>query len=343
MASQGELEISSVAGQAPSLDRHHSSSPGLVEESTKCSQRCRSPPPRTQYSKFTDASNIGWGTHLEQNSIKGLGSDLEKSLHINILELKAVFLALKNLKSQCQNQTVLVATDNSTVVAYINKQDSLSRNVHPTVENHELVSLIQNITLCQTHPRVCQCDHRFPDFQIDSNSTREWSLHPQVFKNICKMWFTPQVDLFATHLKHKLPLYVSPVPDQQAWNIDALNINWSDLVAYAYPLTALLLKVVQKVCQCNCLLILVAPGWLGMPWFWDLVQLSIEIPLQLPASPTPLKQSSNQVFHNNPQYLNLHAWCLGVSNSKNKASSISSRRSTECVTSDYSCLNNHSG
>ena len=54
----------------------------------------------------------------------------------------------------------------------------------------------------------------------------EWSLYPQVFKQICQKWFTPHVDLFATHLNHKLPLYISPVPDPKAWDIDALNINW---------------------------------------------------------------------------------------------------------------------
>ena len=31
-----------------------------------------------------------------------------------------------------------------------------------------------------------------------------------------------------------------------------------------------------------------SPGWPGMPWFWDLVQLSTEIPLQLPVSMTLL-------------------------------------------------------
>ena len=35
---------------------------------------------------------------------------------------------------------------------------------------------------------------------------------------------------------------------------------------------------------------------------------------------TLLKQSHNYVFHSNPQHLNLHAWCLGVDSSKNKAS-----------------------
>ena len=39
---------------------------------------------------FTDASNKGWGAHLEQSSTKGLWSEQEKRLHINVLELKAV-------------------------------------------------------------------------------------------------------------------------------------------------------------------------------------------------------------------------------------------------------------
>ena len=44
---------------------------------------------------FTDASN------LEQSSIKRLWSDREKRLHINVLELKAVSMALQRFKDQC--------------------------------------------------------------------------------------------------------------------------------------------------------------------------------------------------------------------------------------------------
>ena len=71
---------------------------------------------------FTDASNKGRGAHLEQASTKGLWSDRENRLHINVLDLKLVSLALQRFKDQCQNQTVLVAMDNSTVVACINEQ-----------------------------------------------------------------------------------------------------------------------------------------------------------------------------------------------------------------------------
>ena len=66
---------------------------------------------------FTDASNEGLGAHLDQSSTKGLWSDREKRLHINVLELKAVSLALRSFKDQCQNQTELIAMDKSTVVA----------------------------------------------------------------------------------------------------------------------------------------------------------------------------------------------------------------------------------
>ena len=177
-----------------------------------------------------------------------------------------------------------------------------------------------HITLKARH--IPDCRNVMADLLSRSNQVQstKWSLHPQVFRQICQKWFTPHVDLFATHLNHKLPLYVSPIPDPKAWDIDALNINWTGLTAYAYPPSALLHRVIQKIRQCHCLTILIAPGWPGMPWFWDLVQLSTEIPLQLPVSTTLLKQSHSYVFHSNPQHLNLHAWCLGADNSRSKAS-----------------------
>ena len=190
---------------------------------------------------FTNASNKGWGAHLDQSSTRGLWSDQEKKLHINVLELKAVSLALRNFKDQCQDQTVLVAMDNSTVVAYINKQGGTH-----SVEMCALLWKIMtwchhyHITLKARH--IPGCLNVMADLLSRSNKVQstEWSLHPQVFKQICQKWFTPHVDLFATHLNHKLPLYVSPIPDPKAWDIDALNINWTGLTAYAYPPTALL-------------------------------------------------------------------------------------------------------
>ena len=308
---KGALEIPSVAGQPPSLDRTISAHLEWWQNPSDLHPKDHS------IQLFTDASNEGWGTHLELTSTKGLWSEREKRLHINILELKVDSLALQSFKYQCQNQTVLVATDKSTVVAYINKQGG--------THSAEMCTLLWKIMIWYHHYQITLKARHIPGCpnvmayllsRSNQMHSTEWSLYSQVFKQICQKWFTPHVDQFATRLNHKPPLYMSPVPDPNAWDINALNINWTGVTAYAYPLMALLNRVIRI---CHCLIIVIAPGGPGMPWFWDLVQLSTEIPLQLSVSTTPLKQSHNYVFHSNPQHPNLHAWCLGVDNSNNKA------------------------
>ena len=130
-------------------------------------------------------------------------------------------------------------TDNSTVVAYINKQGG--------THSAEMCALLWKImTWCHRYQitlkarHIPGCLNVMADLLSRSNQVQstEWSLHPQVFKQICLKWFTC--------LNHKVPLYVSPVPDQNAWDIDALNINWSGLTSYAYPPTALLHRVIKK-------------------------------------------------------------------------------------------------
>ena len=74
---------------------------------------------------FTDASKEGWGAHLNEFTARGSWLVPESKLHINYLELKAVFLALKEFQDLCVDKIVLVATDNTTVVAYINKEGGM--------------------------------------------------------------------------------------------------------------------------------------------------------------------------------------------------------------------------
>ena len=73
----------------------------------------------------TDASIEGWGAHLNEHTAGGTGSLPGSKMHINYLELKAVFLALKEFQDLCSNKIVLVATDNTTVVSYINKEGGM--------------------------------------------------------------------------------------------------------------------------------------------------------------------------------------------------------------------------
>ena len=87
------------------------------------------------------------------------------------------------------------------------------------------------------------------------------------------------IDVFATRFNNKLPLFVLPVPDSLATAVDALSLPWEDLDAYAFPPAVILGKVVEKLQDSPCKrIILIALGWLNMPWFWDLLAMSSQIP-----------------------------------------------------------------
>ena len=164
---------------------------------------------------FTDASEKGWGAHLNNCTVSGFWQPSEKDFNINILELKAVFLALKHFQGQLRQKIVLVSSDNSTVVSYINKEGG--------THSFEMCTLMWRI-LAWSNAREIQIRARHIPGNLnviaDSLSRRdkaiqtEWSLHPQVFQGICQVWHKPMVDLFATSLNAKLPTYVSPVPDE---------------------------------------------------------------------------------------------------------------------------------
>ena len=111
---------------------------------------------------FTDASKEGWGAHLDEHTARGTWSLPESKLHINHLELKAVFLALKEFRTLCYNKTVLIATDNTTMVAYIKKEggDEVGISVCPTVANPVLVYQTADNPQGTSHPRPAERDSR---------------------------------------------------------------------------------------------------------------------------------------------------------------------------------------
>ena len=251
---------------------------------------------------FTDASNEGWGAHLDDHTARGTWSLPESKFHINHLELKAVFLALKEFRTLVCNKTVLIATDNTTVVAYINKEGGM--------KSGSLCALLWRILSWCTRQQVTLRARHIPGrlnviadklSRLGQTIQTEWSLHPAVFQAVCARWHQPQVDLFATRFNNKLPQFVSPVPDPQSWAVDALSLSWEDLDPYAFPPAAILGKVVEKLQDYPCnRIILIAPGWPNMPWFWDLAAMSSQIPLCLPNLPNLVSQPFNQVPSQEP-------------------------------------------
>ena len=147
-----------------------------------------------------------------------------------------------------------------------------------------------------------------------------WSLHPQVARSLLRAWGNPSIDLFATCLNAKLPLYCSLVPDPQAVFEDAFRHPWDDLDLYAFPPFALVGRVIARVQQSSRVaMTLVAPLWPEKEWFADLLLLLTQPPLALPCWEKLLRQPHCSLFHQGVHALKLHAWRLSSDTTESRA------------------------
>ena len=77
-------------------------------------------PPDIDFTIHTDASEIGWGATDGNNPTSGKWIK-EKGNHINYLELKAIYLAVKSYRRYWMGKKhIQVKLDNTTAIAYIN-------------------------------------------------------------------------------------------------------------------------------------------------------------------------------------------------------------------------------
>ena len=197
---------------------------------------------------YSDASCSGWGAHLLDQHVSGVWSDQEKLLHINLLEMKALFLGLQAFREDVIGHHMTAMCVNSTVVAYVNKQGG-------TVSR--ALCLLASRLLRWTESFDIHLDARYlpghTNVLADVLSRRgqvvgtEWSLHPQVTRALLRAWGNPSIDLFAMCLNAKLPLYCSLVPDLHAIFEDAFCHPWDDLDLYTSPPFPLVGRVIARV------------------------------------------------------------------------------------------------
>ncbi|KAI2651171.1 Transposon Ty3-G Gag-Pol polyprotein [Labeo rohita] len=184
--------------------------------------------PCRRVSLATDASLTGWGAVMSGRSARGLWSGRHLSWHINCLEILAVFRALKYFLPDLKDRHVLVRTDSTAVVYYINHQGGLrSRPLYKLA--HQILVWSQDKLLSLRAVHIPGHLNVGADI-LSRQGPRpgEWMLHPEVVKQIWRIFGSAQVDLFATRENAQCPLWFSLVHPAPL-GLDAMTQMWPRL------------------------------------------------------------------------------------------------------------------
>ena len=244
-----------------------------------------------------DASNVGWGAVCGNTSTGGLWSLEEQGNHINYLELKAVLLGLQSPFALINGKHILVQSDNTTTVSYINAMGGIK-----SIPCNDMATVIwewciqRDIWLSATHIPGSENIEADKESRALRDST-EWSLSQEVFNAIQERWDPFDIDLFASRLNFKVPQYVSWRPDPGAHFINAFFVDWKPHYFYAIPLFSVIANCLQKIQQDQSTGLLIVPLWTTQPWFTPLLNLLTDHPLVLPQSDTLLAQPHSNAIH----------------------------------------------
>ena len=162
VSSQGALEISSVTGQPPSLDRCHFCTPRLVAESCKRDERRRPSSQRPQYPTLYRRLKRRLGRSLRSKIYQGSVVRPGKKATHKRPRVEGGLTGPSKFQgpvpgpnsSSCNGQLDSGSLHKQT------RRNSLSKDVRSPVEVHDLVPPLSHNFKGQTHSRVSECDGR---------------------------------------------------------------------------------------------------------------------------------------------------------------------------------------
>ena len=142
-------------------------------------------------------------------------------MHINVLELTDAHLAITKLAKTARSTHIQLKMDNLTAIAYINKMGG----THSPECNHVSQkiwewAIARDIWLSAAYiPGDSNVVADFHSRRCHEN--KEWALKETVFALLKHTYGSAGIVLFASSTNAKLPLYISWLPDPNAYAVDA--------------------------------------------------------------------------------------------------------------------------
>ncbi len=251
----------------------------------------------------------GLGAMCNGHAAAGLWTGPQLQWHINCLELLAVWLALRRFRTLLHEKHVLVRSDNTATVAYINHQGGLCSRRMSQLARHLLLWSQKHLrSLCAVHVPG-ELNRAADELSRQHALPGEWQLHPEVLQLIWRRFGDAQVDLFASPDTSHCQLFFSL--SEGTLGTDALACSWPrGLRKYAFPPVSLLAQTLCKVREDEEQVLLVAPYWPNRTWFPELMLLATAPPWQIPLRRDLLSQRGGTLWHPCPDLWNLHVWSL---------------------------------
>ena len=185
------------------------------------------------------------------------------------------------VQSMLQGQVVSGELDNTSAIAYINRQGGPVPSLSALAERLWKWLLRQQ---CWIH-----CKHLAGVLNVRADKAsrwrddrQEWRLSDEAFEKVEDLFGPHTVDLFASRRNTLLPRFFSRWLDPEAAATDALSRSWAlEGNPYAHPPIGLIAKVLDKLREDKCELTLVAPVWASQAWITSLIDMSVALPTVL--------------------------------------------------------------
>ncbi len=254
----------------------------------------------------TDASMTGWGAVFEGRPASGEWKEELLSWHINCLELRAVFLALKYFLPVLGGYHIIVRTDNMAVVSHINRQGgSRSRTLDRLARRLLLWSQDKFLSLRAVHvPGVL-------NLVADSVKTEAQAGGMDVepsdgIPDLGSVWQSGGGPLCFSRVIPVPALVLPEFPDDSGHRCvrppmaECQSVRVSANKADSG-------STMQSEGE-RCRLLLIAPFWPSQTWFSELTPLLYRPPWEIPIRRDLLSQLQGKIWHPQPELWKLCVW-----------------------------------
>ena len=152
---------------------------------------------------WSDASDVGWGAHLDESVSSGLWAPEEVELSINVRELLAIERALLWFAPHLVGSSVAIFADNSTAIAYLRNQGGTHSSLLNSIAQR-ILRWAENLPVVISPQFIMGKHNVLKDALSRPNQIlgSEWTLKQVVFRDLCKRW-PVSIDLFATSQNHR--------------------------------------------------------------------------------------------------------------------------------------------